>query len=86
MAVLKVSSKTKPGKTAGAIMGCLKDDDQVEIHAIGPYAVNQAVKAIALASKFANGNGKQLTCSPGFIDANLDGRTMSAISFTVTAA
>ena len=62
MEVLKVSHSSAPNKVAGAIAGVLSKNEEVEIQAIGAGAVNQAVKAIAIARRFVEvevGNEKR---------------------------
>ena len=49
METLKVSGKSRPNAVAGAIAALLRSQGEVEVQAIGPAAVNQAVKAIAIA-------------------------------------
>lgn len=56
----KVGSKTDPGKLAGAIAGETrenKDSLKMRINAIGAGAVNQAVKALAIAQGYLMGTG-----------------------------
>ena len=52
METLKVSSKSNPNSVAGAIAGALSKEPMVELQAIGAGAVNQAVKAVAVARRF----------------------------------
>lgn len=49
METLKVSSKSSPSSVAGALANVFKDKNMVEIQAVGAGAINQAVKAIAIA-------------------------------------
>lgn len=49
MEILKVASRSSPNSVAGAIAGVLEEHGVVELHAIGAGAVNQTVKAIAIA-------------------------------------
>ena len=49
MEVLKVSSKSNPNSVAGALANAFRERGLVEIQAIGAGALNQAVKAIAIA-------------------------------------
>ena len=50
--VLRISSKSNPNSVAGAIAGVLSEKGKVEMQAVGAGAVNQAVKAIAIARGF----------------------------------
>ena len=52
MDCLKVSSKSSPASVAGAIAGMVKDGVPVNIQCVGAGAVNQAIKAVAIARGF----------------------------------
>lgn len=82
---LKVSSKSNPNQVAGAIVGFLKDtlSTTVTIQAIGAGAVNQAVKAIAIARGFVAPTGVNLMCIPAFVETEIDGIERTAIKFIV---
>jgi len=81
--VLKVSSSSNPNKVAGAIAGAVSKAGRVEIQAIGAGAVNQAVKAIAIARRFVAENGNDLYMVPGFIDVVIEGQRRTGISIKV---
>ena len=49
MDFLKVSSKSSPASVAGAIAGMVKDGVPVNMQCVGAGAVNQAIKAMAIA-------------------------------------
>ena len=49
METLKVSSKSNPSSVAGALANVFREKGAVEIQAIGAGALNQAIKAIAIA-------------------------------------
>lgn len=66
MEILKVSSKTEVKSLAGAIAGIVRTDDDLEVHAIGAGAVNQAIKAIATARGFLAPGGIDVICTPSF--------------------
>ena len=71
MEVLKVSSKSNPNSVAGALAGVLREKGSAEIQAIGAGALNQAVKAIAIARGFVAPSGMDLVCVPAFTDINI---------------
>lgn len=73
MEVLKVSSKSNPNSVAGALAGVLREKGSAEIQAIGAGALNQAVKAIAIARGFVAPSGMDLVCVPAFTDINIEG-------------
>ncbi|TYB80855.1 MAG: stage V sporulation protein S [Kosmotoga sp.] len=85
MEVLKVSSKSNPNKVAGAIAGVLSKTNQVELQAIGAGAVNQAVKAVAIASRFLDERGTSITMVPGFVEIAIGEEMRTGISFKVVA-
>ena len=83
MAILKVSSKSKPASVAGALANLFKFKDEVEIQAIGAGALNQAIKAVAIARGYVAPTGKDLSLVPGFIDVLIDDCEKTAIKLFV---
>ncbi len=83
MEVLKVSSKSAPNSVAGAIAAVIKDQDCVEIQAIGAGATNQALKAIAIARGYVSPLGLDLVCVPAFSTVVLNGESRTAIRLIV---
>ena len=83
MEVLKVSSKSNPNSVAGALAGVLREIGSAEIQAIGAGALNQAVKAIAIARGFVAPSGMDLVCVPAFTDINIEGDQKTAIKLIV---
>jgi len=73
MNVLKVSTTTDPAATAGAIANGVRLDGSAEIQVIGPKAVNQAVKAIAIARGYLAASGIDLYCVPSFTTIRVEG-------------
>lgn len=83
MDYLKVSSKSSPASVAGAIAGLIKDGMPVEIQSVGAGAVNQAIKAIAIARGFLIPSGIDVLCAPTFQDIEIDGECRTAIRISV---
>ncbi|MCL2632091.1 MAG: stage V sporulation protein S [Coriobacteriia bacterium] len=83
MAFLKVSSKSSSSAVAGAIAGMIKDGVSVEIQTVGAGAVNQAIKAIAIARGFLTPTGIDILCAPTFADVEIAGEIRTAIHFTI---
>ena len=83
MEVLNVSSKSNPNSVAGALSGVLREKGSAEIQAIGAGALNQAVKAIAIARGFVAPSGMDLVCVPAFTDINIEGDQKTAIKLIV---
>lgn len=83
MDVLKVSAKSNPNSVAGALAGVLRENGTAELQAIGAGAINQSVKAIAIARGFMAPSGVDLVCIPAFADVTIDGEERTAIKFLV---
>ena len=83
MNILKVSSKSNPNSVAGALTNVFRETGTVEIQAIGAGALNQAIKAIAIARGFVAPSGKNLICIPAFADISIDGEERTAIKLIV---
>lgn len=83
MDVLKVSSKSNPNSVAGALAGVLREKGTAEIQAIGAGALNQAIKAIAIARGFVAPGGMDLICIPAFTDVKIDEEDRTAIKLIV---
>lgn len=78
---LRVSAGANPQAVASAIAHAIYDTRRVMIRAIGAGAVNQAVKAIAIARGYTAPRGIDLICKPGF--TSIPGREESEISAIV---
>ena len=85
MEILKVSSKSNPNSVAGALTNVLRENDEVEIQAVGAGALNQAIKAIAIARGFVAPSGKNLYCIPSFSTISIDGEERTAIKLVIEA-
>ncbi len=85
MEILKVSSKSKPSSVAGALANAFRNQNVVEIQAVGAGALNQAVKAIAIGRGYVAPTGKDLIAIPAFSDILIDGNLKTAIKLIVKA-
>ena len=83
MEVLKVSSKSTPSSCAGAMAGVIRQSGAVEVQVVGAGALNQAVKAIAIARGFVAPSNIDLVCIPTFADIEIDGQGRTAIRLAV---
>ncbi len=81
--VFKVSAKSNPSSVAGALAGVLRERGRAELQAIGAGAINQAIKAIAIARGYVAPGGMDLICVPAFIDIQIDGEERTAIKLIV---
>lgn len=83
MDVLKISAKSNPNSIAGALAGVIREKGIAEMQSIGAGALNQAVKAIAIARGFVAPSGIELICIPAFTDIVIDGEERTAIKLIV---
>lgn len=82
--LLRVSGKSSAQSTAAAIAHAIYEHGKCEVRAVGAGAVNQAVKAIAIARGYTAPRGIDLVCIPGFQNVESNGDKISAILFKVT--
>ncbi|MEW6405689.1 MAG: stage V sporulation protein S [Chloroflexota bacterium] len=83
MDTIKVAANSRTSAVAGAIAGVFREHQRAEVQAIGASAVNQAVKALALAKGYLEEDGFNVVCIPFFVDVEIDGKVRTAIRFTV---
>jgi len=85
MNIIKVSGTSRTSAVAGAIAGVFRENKRAEVQAIGAIAVNQAVKALALARGYLREDGYNIIFFPEFVDVEIDEKVRTAIKFTVEA-
>lgn len=83
MEVLKVSARSRSTAVAGAIAGVIRERGRAEVQAIGAGAVNQAVKAIAIARSYLVLDGIDIFCVPTFTDVTIADQERTAIKFII---
>ncbi|MDI6689977.1 MAG: stage V sporulation protein S [Actinomycetota bacterium] len=83
MEVLRVSSKSNPNSVAGALAAVLRKNGVAEIQVIGAGALNQAIKAVAIARGFVAPSGLDLIFLPAFADVEIDGEERTAIKIRI---
>jgi Uncharacterized protein conserved in bacteria len=83
MEALKVSSKSNPNSVAGALAGVIREHGNAEIQAVGAGALNQAIKAIAIARGFLTPSGYDIIVIPSFTDVTIEGEQRTAIKLIV---
>ncbi|MGQ9600832.1 MAG: stage V sporulation protein S [Anaerolineae bacterium] len=81
--VIRVAAQSKSTAVAGAIAGVVREHGRAEIQAIGAGAVNQAIKAVAIARGFLALEGLDVICIPSFADVSISGQERTAIRITV---
>ena len=83
MEQLKVSTKSNPNSVAGAMAGVLRQNGAVEVQVVGAGALNQAIKAVAIARGYVASGGIDLVCVPSFADIEIDGERRTAIRLVI---
>jgi len=81
--IIKVAASSRTSAVAGAIAGVIREHQHADVQAIGASAVNQAVKALALAKGYLAEDGYDIVCIPQFVDVDIDGKLRTAIKFSV---
>lgn len=82
---LRVGAGSNPQSVASAVAHAIYENRAVKLRAVGAGAVNQAVKAIAIARGYVAPRGLDLTCKPGFATIESRDGEISAIVFSITA-
>lgn len=83
MDLIKVSSSSRTSAVAGAIAGVVRDNNRVEVQAIGAGAVNQAVKALILATGYLRQDGIQVFMVPEFTNVTIEEKVKTAIKLVI---
>lgn len=83
MEILKISTNSNPSSVAGAIAGLIEEKGKAELQAIGAGALNQAIKAIAIARGFVAPKGINLICIPAFTNVDVEGEERTGIKLIV---
>jgi stage V sporulation protein S len=83
MDVIKVSANSRTSAVAGAIAGVIREHRHAEVQAIGAGAVNQAIKALVLATGYLKGDGIDVACVPEFVDVAIDDKVRTAVKLVI---
>lgn len=83
MDIIKVSARSRSTAVAGAIAGVMREHKHAEVQAIGAGAVNQAVKATAIARGYLELDGIDICCIPQFAEIMIDGQERTAIRLVI---
>ena len=81
--MIKVSATSRTAAVAGAIAGVFREHKHAEVQAIGAGAVNQAVKALVLATGYLKLDGIAVNCVPEFADVTIDDKVRTAIKLVI---
>ena len=83
MNMIKVSATSRTAAVAGAIAGVVREHHRAEVQAIGAGAVNQAVKALILATGYLRLDGIHVSCVPEFAEVMIEDKERTAIKLVV---
>ena len=83
MEMIKVSANSRTSAVAGAIAGVVREHQRAVVQAIGAGAVNQAVKALVLATGYLKNDGIHVTCVPEFQEVTIEDKVRTAIKLVV---
>ena len=83
MDMIRVSANSRSSAVAGAIAGIIREHKHAEVQAIGAGAVNQAMKALVLATGYLKEDGINVTCVPEFANIRINDQERTAIKLIV---
>lgn len=83
MNMIKVSATSRPSAVAGAIAGIVREHHRADVQAIGAGAVNQAMKALILATGYLRLDGIHVRCVPEFADVTIEDKMRTAIKLVI---
>ncbi len=81
--IIKVSARSRSTAVAGAIAGVVREHNRAEVQAIGAGAVNQAVKAVAIARGYLSDDGFNIIAIPFFIEVTIEDQERTAVRIVV---
>ena len=81
--IIKVSARSRTASVAGAIAGVIREVGKAEVQAIGAGAVNQALKAIAIARGYLLEEARDIVCIPSFVEISINGSERTALRILV---
>jgi stage V sporulation protein S len=83
MDMIRVKANSRTAAVAGAIAGVIREHKRAEVQAIGASAVNQTIKALALATGYLKLDGINIVCIPEFVDVTIEEKVRTAIKMVV---
>lgn len=81
--IIKVAARSQTTAVAGAIAGVVREHNRAEVQAIGAGAVNQAIKACAIARGYLEEDGIDVIVIPQFVEVMIGGQERTAIRMVV---
>ncbi len=83
MNIIKVSATSRTSAVAGAIAGVVREHKRAEVQAIGAGAVNQAIKALILATGYLKEDGIYVVAVPEFVNVEIEDKVRTAVKLVV---
>ena len=81
--LIRVSAQSRSTAVAGAIAGVMREQEHAEMQAIGASAVNQAIKAVAIARGYLEQDGIDLVIIPTFTEVDIEGNERTAVRIAI---
>ena len=81
--MIKVAGTSRSTAVAGAIAAVIREEESVEVRAIGAGAVNQAVKAVCYAHCYLAEDGIDIVCVPAFVELQINDQERTAVCLSV---
>jgi stage V sporulation protein S len=86
VSIIKVAATSRSTSVAGAIAGIIREKGRVDVQAIGAGAVNQAIKAIAIARGYLELDNIHIHCVPSFSEIVIEGKERTAVRLAVESS
>ena len=83
MKIIRVSATSRSSAVAGAIAGMVREHQRAEVQSIGAAAVNQAIKAVILATGYLKMDGIHVYFVPEFTEVIIENNSRTAIKLVV---
>jgi stage V sporulation protein S len=83
MDMIRVAATSRTSAVAGAIAGVVREQHRAEVQAIGAGAINQAVKAMILATAYLKEDGIFVAFVPEFVEVTIEDNIRTAVKFVV---
>jgi stage V sporulation protein S len=81
--LVKVAADSRPTAVGGSIAHAIREQGRATTQAIGAGAVNQAIKAIAIARGYLAEDGIDVVCVPSFVEVTIDDEERTAVRLEV---
>ena len=85
MEILRVATSSNPKSVAGAVIAILEQSEELALLAVGAGAVNQTVKAIAIARSYMKTRNIGIYADISFDRAVIDGIEKTAMKFVIVS-